>query len=75
MEAKNAFSAARSKTNTPRAQTKKYGQDGHSRYLLIFFSISGIACSRPAVSTNLHVSCKFLSVRHVSGTYCRQLLV
>ena len=72
MEAKTAFSAARSKTNAPHAQAEKYDQDGHSRYLLIFFSISGIAYSRPAVSTSLHVFCKFLSVRHVSGMYCRQ---
>ena len=37
MEAKTAFSAARSKTNAPHAQAEKYDQDGHSRYLLIFF--------------------------------------
>ena len=85
MEAKTAFSAVRSKTSAPHAQSAvrsktsaphaqagKYDQDGHSRYLLIFFSISGIAYSRPAVSTSLHVFCKFLSVRHVSGMYCRQ---
>ncbi len=72
MEAKTAFSAARSKTSAPHAQAGKYDQDGHSRYLLIFFSISGTAYSRPAVSTSLHVFCKFLSVRHVSGMYCRQ---
>jgi len=72
MEAKTAFSAVRSKTSAPHAQAGKYDQDGHSRYLLIFFSISGIAYSRPAVSTSLHVFCKFLSVRHVSGMYCRQ---
>lgn len=72
MEAKTAFSAARSETNAPHAQAEKYDQDGDSRYLLIFFSISGAAYSRPAVSSSLHVFCKFLSVRHVSGMYCRQ---
>lgn len=47
MEAKTAFSAARSKTSAPHAQAGKYDQDGHSRYLLIFFSISGTAYSPP----------------------------
>ena len=72
MEAKTAFSAARSETNAPRVQARKYGHGGHSRYPLIFFSISGIAHPRSTVSANLHVFCKFLSVRHVSGMYCRQ---
>ena len=73
MEAKTAFPAARSETNAPRVQARKYGHGGHSRYPLIFFSISGIAHPRSTVSANLHVFCKFLSVRHVSGMYCRPL--